>query len=515
MIRFFGRGVLGALVAMVLAMSGAFAQITELTVNTSNSTNGLFFNTHYDLDASADLSPSGLSKRTYYSIVFNPTASRSYTFGMTSAHLDAVMMIYSGQFDPNAPLTNLLAFGGGVSQATHRTTLADPSRTVDCNGSSGCPQLSQSLTSGSRYTLVMMSYSCCSPTIDDIGPTISVYVDGPGAFASQSNSGDSSTPVPERVNRVATALSLLGSSAAVRNQIDLRQNVLTTMLGYDSNTFGAQGISVSFIGRYSGLGDSLGEGAGALVASYRLLPTLRIGAFIDYAVAREGNDGIRQGDAEPSFGGFAVYQSAPDLTGLNARVAGAYTHGRIEVTRTSAIPLAEPGSGKASLSGYAFGAEAGYGFGLAAYGLKDMVAVPYVGLRYADVTRGAYAEGATDAVTKPLTYDDYSQRLTTATAGVRLHGKLFGDFSYVVGLGAEYDLDRHMGNYSGTSSIAGMAEFGLTTHANANRLRAAGSVGVDYKIAANQNFSAEFAVRQQAYTRDPAYSTLLKYSVGF
>src|SRR4051794_30543263 len=81
------------------------------------------------------------------------------------------------------------------------------------------------------------------------------------------------------------------------------------------------------------------------------------------------------------------------------------------------------------------------------------IATPYAGIRYSDATRRSYAEAATAAVTTPISYDNYFERLTTAMVGVRFTGLVTQAISYRVGLGSEYDVANNPTACSGSSAI--------------------------------------------------------------
>ncbi len=359
-----------------------------------------------------------------------------------------------------------------------------------------------------------------SYTLNDVyRPSSYYYADGQSGYVSGgsvSYISDASfefymafgTAGPDSAN---TLTALKSSAAAVRNRLVAGEAVLASTLAYDSNAFGEGDVSLSFIGRYTALSDSSGEGAGALVAAYRLQPNLRLGAFFDYAPGRDAPTGTALSETEPSLGVFGVYEQNKDLTGLNIRLAGAYGHGRLTVTRDASLADTEAGSGKAGTNAFAVSAEAGFGLRIA----PTIVAVPYVGLRRTDVTRKGYTEGTTTDVSAPLTYDDYGLRLTTALGGVRFHGRLDEKIAAVVGLGAEYDVGRKMDAYAGTSSISGLETFSIATNSHANRLRPSAVAGVAYEFAANRTLSAQIAVRGQAYSADPSLTSTVKYSVGF
>lgn len=308
-----------------------------------------------------------------------------------------------------------------------------------------------------------------------------------------------------------TVSALTTSAYQVRDQLNARGAMMTTLLGYDTNAFGPNNVSIQFVARYNSVFSETNQGAGALVAAYRFAPSFRVGAFVDYAPWNSSPAGIQQNDNQPSFGAFAVYEQNPDLTGFLARGAVGYNKGRLTVTRSALLEDTEPGTGRANLTTFGAGVELGYGVRIA----PQLVAIPNLGLRYTDAGRSSYTEWQTDIVLMPLSYNSYAQRLTTGTAGVRLQGFLGSQFGYFVSLGAEYDFARTMDTYSGTSNIDGLTTFSVSTNTSANRLRAAAGVGLSYQTVSNQKISAEVGVRQLAYSADPSISALLKYSVGF
>ena len=145
-----------------------------------------------------------------------------------------------------------------------------------------------------------------------------------------------------------------------------------------------------------------------------------------------------------------------------------------------------------------------------------MLATPYAGIRYSDATRKGYTEGTvTGTVDFPITYDAYYQRLTTATAGVRLSGMFSDKVGYQASLGGEYDLAHKASTYSGTSTIPGLENFALANTGASNRSRVVASAGVHYQLDKTQRLTATVGVRGQAYSSQPSVTTLVGYQVAF
>ena len=255
--------------------------------------------------------------------------------------------------------------------------------------------------------------------------------------------------------------------------------------------------------------DSVKDGAGVLIAAYRLAPNLRLGGFIDYSVSRQDPAGLKFGDAQPIFGAFLGYG---EPLGLQAKISAAVNTGHVTVTRSNSLPDTEPGSGKASLNTYAIAGELGWAVALGG----STVAAPYGGLRVTNASRGAYGESkVVDVVDFPISYATYSQRLTTATAGLRLMGQLSDQVGYQLGLGGEYDLAHNANNYTGTSAIPGLLSFDLPNDGTSNRFRAIGSADLFYQIDRTQRLTANVSLRGQAYSSQAAVSVMAGYQTAF
>jgi hypothetical protein len=275
--------------------------------------------------------------------------------------------------------------------------------------------------------------------------------------------------------------------------------------GYDCSVFDEYGLCVS-VGDYA---DS-GETAGLLTAAYRVTQELRIGGFIDQNLVTQSPVGVDPKGTQPMLGAFAVYQENPSFAGLTVRAALAYQEGDLRITRPE-LADTEAGTGRARTSALAFGGEIAYGVPLD----STWVAQPYAGLRRSDSQRQGYVETTSDAVQFPITYNRFGQQVTSATAGLRLHGAITPEFSMTFGAGMEYDLDSQMDRYSGRSTIAGLETFSINASQQQNELRAVGSAGMRYMVASNQAIAFDASVRQMPYGNDPSITTMLRYSIGF
>ncbi len=282
------------------------------------------------------------------------------------------------------------------------------------------------------------------------------------------------------------------------------------MMDYDCTKFDKLGWCMGFQARYSAMA-AMHTGAGVLTIARQLTPQVRIGAFVDYQPAERASAAVKATGERPTFGAFAVYNANADLTGLQAKVTGAFNTSKADVTR-GVLPDTEAGHGVAGLTTYAVGGELSWGFALD--GAKLMVS-PYAGVRSVNITRGAYTEQATDDVTFPISYGSYYQHVTAATLGVRLNGALSDKVGYQLGMGGEFDLNHRNSAYTGTSTIPGLETFALANVGSSRRARANASAGLSYDLDKTQRLSANVSVRQQAFSSKAYVSTMVGYQVAF
>ena len=296
---------------------------------------------------------------------------------------------------------------------------------------------------------------------------------------------------------------LLCVSRAHYNVMEFRDFTYCSL--FDSNN-----VCVSVGARYGQLGSDNTEFTGLLTAAYRVTNEVRLGLFADHRLSGTTPDGLRLRDNTPIFGGFVVYQENADTSGFRFRASVAYQEAQLRVTR-SALTNTEAGQGTGTLGSLGFGAEASYGF----RDTNGWVFAPYAGIRRIETSRGRYTETTSDAVTYPLSYDRFGQYVTSGITGVRVQGPIADGLTFVAGAGLEYDLNSRLDAYSGTSTVPGLESFSVTTDEDARRLRAVGSVGLRYSVAANQQLMLDAGVRETPYSDKPNITTMVRYAMGF
>lgn len=71
-----------------------------------------------------------------------------------------------------------------------------------------------------------------------------------------------------------------------------------------------------------------------------------------------------------------------------------------------------------------------------------MTVTPFASIRQSEVSRDAYSEDATATVTFPISYDKFSQKITTAILGARLGVAISENVKMRARAGVEYDIDE-------------------------------------------------------------------------
>ena len=345
----------------------------------------------------------------------------------------------------------------------------------------------------------------------------------------------------------ALARYTLASISAVQgptlNALHQRYAVLNAVMEYDCNRFDKYNVCISAQARSTGFGTQA-TGAGVFNIAYRPTEQTRIGAYIDYQVAA-GNPttngtsaagavttgSVNYGYDNATFGGYlgfsqSGYSGRIINTGVQAFVSGGYNPGKIQTTRALIMDPnhfdfvdSQPGSGSASLNAYYVRGMAGYGYALT----EQATLMPYLGVRYTDVTRGGYMEGYNAVVTQPLVYNAYYERLVTGFGGMMLNGQMTSKFGVLVGLGTELDFSRSASNFAGYSPIpitilntnSSMTAFGFQHGGSWNGFRPTGNLGAYYDVMPNHRVSINGYAGQQAWSSRTYTTGLLGYQVAF
>jgi Autotransporter beta-domain len=306
-----------------------------------------------------------------------------------------------------------------------------------------------------------------------------------------------------------TQQSLVNTSAALQNTFTLQNSVLANSFSYDCNVFGVNDVCVSAGGRNTQVSaaNGLNNTSALLIAAYRVMPSVRIGAYADQNLSvNNAGSTVNLGNNTPLIGLFGAWNERLDGTGTEVKVSAAYGQKNTTVTR-SVVGTSEAGSGSSQLNSQGVQVAAKYGFGVT----PDVIVSPYVGMRYTQNNMNGYSEQATSSVTAPLTYSALNTNTTTALAGVGASYKFIPQATAFASAGVETDTNTSNGTYSATG-VTGLTP--INFNANPVKTRPTATVGAYYDIEKNQRLGITGIYRQEPYQAVQTTTVLATYTIG-
>lgn len=119
----------------------------------------------------------------YAAVYFTPTLDvTDLKFGQSEAGVDTVMYIYKGVFDPNQP-TGFLGYNDDTLEAAHQAILGSGA-IIKCEETYYCPQVTQTVTAGEVYSIVISTFSSGDPLTSGGVLNMTFYTTGDGVFYS-------------------------------------------------------------------------------------------------------------------------------------------------------------------------------------------------------------------------------------------------------------------------------------------------------------------------------------------
>jgi hypothetical protein len=326
---------------------------------------------------------------------------------------------------------------------------------------------------------------------------------------------DSSAPAPSSGPSLAnTQASVANSAQALQGAYALQNSVLANSFAYDCNLFGENNVCVSGGARNTGVSaaNGLNNTSALLIAAYRALPSVRIGAYADQNLSvNNGGSTVNLGNNTPLIGLFAAWNERQDGTGSELKVSAAYGQKNTTVNRGvvgSGSTASEAGSGSSQLNSQGFQVLGKHGFGV----MQDVVVSPYVGIRYTQNNMGGYTEGSSATVTAPLTYSALNTNSTTALAGVGASYRGIPKTNLFASAGVESDTNTTNGSYNATG-VTGLTP--VNFNANPVKTRATATLGATYDVEKNQRLGITGIYRQESYQAVSTTSVMATYTVGF
>lgn len=308
---------------------------------------------------------------------------------------------------------------------------------------------------------------------------------------------------------VDTQASLVNTASALQNIYTLQNSVLANSFSYDCALFDVNNICISAGGRNTAVSaaNGLNNTSGLLIAAYRPHSNYRVGAYFDQNLSmNNAGSTVNLGNNTPLVGLFGVWNERLDGTGAEVKVSAAYGQKNATVTR-QVVGTSEAGSGSAALNSQGAQVLARYGFGV----VENIIVNPYAGIRYTQNNMGGYTEGASSAVTAPLTYSALNTNATTALAGVGASYRFTPQAVAFASAGVESDTNTANGNYSATG-VVGLTP--INFNANPVKTRPTASVGAYYDIIKNQRLGITGIYRQEPYQAVQTTTVMATYTVG-
>lgn len=308
-----------------------------------------------------------------------------------------------------------------------------------------------------------------------------------------------------------TQQSLVNTAQSLQGTYTLQNSVLANSFSYDCNVFGANDICVSAGGRNTTVqaANGLNNNSALLIAAYRAMPNVRIGAYADQNLSVSNPGGtVNLGNNTPLLGLFGAWNERLDGLGAEVKVSAAYGQKNTTVTR-SVVGTSEPGTGSSQLNSQGAQVTAKYGFAVT----DKTIVSPYVGVRYTQNNMGGYTEGTSATVTAPLTYNALNTNATTALAGVGASYKVTPVVTTFASAGVETDTNTANGSYYGSnSSIPGLTP--VNFNPNPVKTRPTATLGAYYEIEKNQRLGVTGIYRQEPFQAVSTTTVMATYIVG-
>lgn len=357
---------------------------------------------------------------------------------------------------------------------------------------------------GSAYASGSLVIQLQPPSSNPTSPTSPWYVDTGTDLAVLLEFGP---PIPVGPSAADTQFSLDLSAQRLKSIYNLQTSALVNGLTYDCQVFDKNNICLSTGGRYSNNHGASGYTTSALlIGAYRLNKNVRVGAWVDQNLSTNTGTSVNLGNSKPLFGVFGAWAENPTGEGYEVKVSAGYGDKDLTVTR-DVIGTSEAGVGTSRLNSQAISSVSSYGFRLN----NQLLASPYVGIRYSRITSNGYTESGAD-ITSPLTYNRLSQENVALMAGLRLSAKLDPKTTFVASAGIEQNLKNRSGQYSATG-VDGLTP--IEFNSNPQKTRATASLGAYYDIDKKQRVGVNGIYREETFKSTATTAVLATYTVGF
>jgi autotransporter-associated beta strand protein len=317
-----------------------------------------------------------------------------------------------------------------------------------------------------------------------------------------------------------TVQQLIQPTTRVLNNV---YTVFNAFMEYDCDQFDKAGFCIWGGARVANMSGHT-RGSGVLNIAYRLTESTRIGAAVDSRGSISSGP-VDTSEPNPFLGLYAGYSqtgySQKEINnGVQVFLSTGYYSGELSINRplirSPLLPQfidSQPGLGHPSLTGYFVRSLVGYGFDFA----PSARLMPYLGLRYTDVTRDAYIENSTEIVLQPIQFNPYFERLVTSFGGLTFDGSLNQKLGALLGIGLELDVSRSNPDFSGSAPlpIENFTSFNYVQSTSRNNFRPTAMAGLYYDPKTNHRISATGYLAQQPNVSKTYSNYVLRYELIF
>lgn len=306
----------------------------------------------------------------------------------------------------------------------------------------------------------------------------------------------SDTPAVDAANTLSSVV------MATSDARQISDRMVSTLRSMQARTLVAGGTGKLALRAEAGAlrGDAGDNRIGSFAVGVGVTDTLTFGAMLERGAPDQSLSGVTM-DGQVLHGGLFLSSRPADGLGLSWKVTGGRAKGEVQIERSDLLAGTEAGVGTTDMTARLVQAELGYGIQSG-----KAIITPYARLGHARTLREGYTE--TDAVTQPITYDDFETWETTLGLGATIDLPVKDRVRLNLGAGLDRALSEDRGMLSGTSGIAGLEAFSVAAADAPNRLGTFASVGVTYTMSDSTLLSGRIsATRDRNATKADVQAT--------
>ncbi|MEH6524313.1 autotransporter domain-containing protein [Sulfitobacter sp.] len=215
-------------------------------------------------------------------------------------------------------------------------------------------------------------------------------------------------------------------------------------------------------------------------------------------------------DQDTGFGGslWSEYSAGGAArTGLQAGVAISQIQGSSDISRGRGIENVMLATGEADLETTSARATLGYGFQQ-----QNWLLTPRATIEHFETRRGAYAETGSDF---NATYDRLAISRTTITLEMNAARKVSKHGTLSLGTGLEHDFSADRATLTGTSDLAGIQDFSISSTVERRKTRGFATVAYTHDFGNNRALTSSLRVGQSTFGSDPQVRAGISFAMGF